>query len=42
MLCYLCYKIMEVVIVKLNPEFLWQKLHLKKRGLFLKAKCTWN
>jgi hypothetical protein len=27
-------KMMEDVLVKLNPGFLWQKRHLIRRGLF--------
>jgi hypothetical protein len=33
---------MEDVLVKLNPELLWQKLNLTRRGLFLQAKWSWN
>ena len=33
---------MEDVLVKLNVELLWLKLHSTRRRLFLLAHCTWN
>jgi hypothetical protein len=32
----------EDVLVKLNPGFIWQQMHLTTTGLFLLAKWTWN
>ena len=36
------YQMMEDVIVKLNVELLWLKLHSTRRRLFLLAHWTWN
>jgi hypothetical protein len=33
---------MEDVIVKLNPELLWQKLHLTRSGLLFTGKMDWE
>ena len=35
-------QMMEDVLVKLNVELLWLKLHLTRRGLFSLAHWTWN